>query len=878
MSDTSIRRRTPAADRAVVVAGDVTMDWHVAQSRAPGSDGTVWSPRDRVRVRPRAGGAALLAELVAAAAGGGARVHGPPPQAGAPAPDDPRWSHSWATWAPYPGRVPVAGEPPAWRVSGFIGLDPASEPPRTLEDDPVDPALVVLDDAALGFRDHPGAWPRALRDRRRRPWVLLKTVRPVGHGALWDHLAAGRTDRLVVVFTVDDLRGSEVQVSRELSWERTAQDLAWELVHSPGVNALSRAAAVIVSFGTAGGFLLSGGPGDARFRLIFDPDGAEGAWTAVHPGGMIGYTSCLAAALAREILDRPGGPDLEAGIRAGVAAMRRLHLEGYGPRGADLAADSLAFPVPAVARAIAERAGSGLATADVQDPIRFLSAGAASERPARPGLWSILEDRYRDRLEALVPRVAVEGVERALPGVPLGRFGALLTVDRSEIESFRAIGALVTEYARRGEAKPLSLAVFGAPGSGKSFGITQVARSLLPGRIEPVTFNLSQFGEPGDLHDALHQVRDRALSGVIPLVFWDEFDTGGLMWLRHFLAPMQDGSFQEGQIVHPVGRSIFVFAGGTSATLRDFGADLPADAFRALKGPDFASRLKGHVDVLGPNPRESGAADPFWLLRRAILLRALLSRAHPQLFADEVLRIDSGVLRAFLWTRTYRHGARSMESIVATSRLHGQPVFERSSLPPEPILDLHVDAIDFLALVQRLDLQGEILERLAAANHAAYREGLASRGATTAAAGMAFSHLPEEEKEQNRAAVRNVAAKLAAAGFVMVPARSDEPPFDFPGADLERLAEMEHARWARAKLAAGWRWATETDKPRRLHQALLPWSGGGEDWSPEELSAMGPDPLPEGEKEKDRDIVRGIPSILARAGYTVRRAGASDVR
>jgi hypothetical protein len=870
-------RSSRAAERSVVVTGDVTIDWHVARTRSPGSDGSSWSPRDRVHARARPGGAALLGELMAAA--GPARVHGPTLPSGPVAPDDPRWTRSWAVWSPHPFRAGgPRDEPPAWRVAEFLGLDPAGGPPRPLESDPDDPALVVLDDAALGFRDHPDAWPRVLADRRRRPWVLLKTARPVARGGLWERLAGGRTDRLVVVLTVDDLRGSEVQVSRSLSWERTAQDLAWELIHSPGINALSRAAAVVVSFGTSGAFLLSRPEGGAaRFRLLFDPDGVEDAWGAAHPGGMIGYTTCLAAGLGREILARPGALDLEAGIRAGVAGMRRLHREGYGPRGTDVTGTGLAFPTAAVAEALAEPGAVALAWADVQDPVRFLAGGADSGRPARPGLWSILEDRYRDRLEALVPRVAVEGAERALSGVPLGRFGALLTVDRSEIESFRAIGALVAEYARRGEAKPLSLAVFGAPGSGKSFGVTQVARSLLPGRIEPMTFNLSQFGAPGDLHDALHQVRDRALSGAIPLVFWDEFDTGGLAWLRHFLAPMQDGSFQQGQIVHPVGRSIFVFAGGTSATLRDFGADLPADAFRALKGPDFVSRLKGHVDVLGPNPREAGAADPFWLLRRAILLRALLSRAHPQLFAGGVLRIDSGVLRAFLWTRTYRHGARSMESIVATSRLHGKPVFERSSLPPEPILDLHVDAADFLSLVQRLDLQGEILERLASANHAAYREGLASRGTATAAAGKTFSDLPDDEKEQNRSAVRDVAVKLAAAGFVMAPARSDEPPFDFPGADLERLAEMEHARWTRAKLAAGWRWAAETDKGRRLHQALLPWGGDGEAWSPEERAAMGPGPLPEDEKEKDRDLVRGIPGILARAGYTVRRASAMDV-
>jgi hypothetical protein len=43
-----------------------------------------------------------------------------------------------------------------------------------------------------------------------------------------------------------------------------------------------------------------------------------------------------------------------------------------------------------------------------------------------------------------------------------------------------------------------------------------------------------------------------------------------LGWLRYFLAPIQDGTFQEGQITHPLGRAIFVFARGTSITMEAF--------------------------------------------------------------------------------------------------------------------------------------------------------------------------------------------------------------------------------------------------------------------------------------------------------------------
>ena len=39
-----------------------------------------------------------------------------------------------------------------------------------------------------------------------------------------------------------------------------------------------------------------------------------------------------------------------------------------------------------------------------------------------------------------------------------------------------------------------------------------------------------------------------------------------------------------------------------------------------------------------------------------------------------------------------------------------------------------------------------------------------------------YAELPEEEKEQNRGFVRDIPNKLARAGYVMLPARSHEPP------------------------------------------------------------------------------------------------------
>jgi hypothetical protein len=303
------------------------------------------------------------------------------------------------------------------------------------------------------------------------------------------------------------------------------------------------------------------------------------------------------------------------------------------------------------------------------------------------------------------------------------------------------------------------------------------------------------------------------------------------------------------------------------------------------------------VNVLGPNPQggppeTAAATDPYFVIRRAIILQSILARTAPSLFGGaggkDHLRIDRGVLRALLHTAWYKHGARSLEAVVSMSSLEGANRFARSHLPPADQLGNHVDATNFISLVHKLELEGEPLERLAEATHQEFCEDLESKGYTygpetddeakTHSSLLPYADLPEHEKEQNRGMVRDIPAKLAVAGYAMMPARSDEPPFEFPGDKLDLLAEMEHDRWIRAKIAAGWKYAPKTDKESSLHKDLLPWERLSDEemaarYSPAELEAMGDIDLPEEEKEKDRLLVRAIPRILARAGYTIVRVG-----
>jgi hypothetical protein len=862
--------------KTIIIDGDVTIDWNIA--RLPRIEGMTqaWTAYEFTAVFCQRGGAAMLADLVNAVARNlkqTANMDYNIRQVNLPhgrlSPTDERFHHTYAMWAPFKmdENKPDSGN--VWRVQEFLGVNPIhdtsrpKEKPERAGDEPASPDIVIIDDANMGFRDHPPSWPRAIVKKGASPWVLVKMAKPVAQGKLWEHLYKNHAGRLIVVMLAGDLRSSQVQISRQLSWERTAQDLVWELLHNSQVNTLAHYASVIVSFGPAGVVLFSSGTKNApEGTLFFDPAAMEGEWGANHRGHMVGYNSCLTAAIARELMLNTAQPDISRGIQSGTRSMRLLHVEGYGKFAGGRGQISLALPASRIAEALAEE-DRCLAVAQIKNPTQS----------SQSRFWTILEDKNPTSLEAVAEQIVREGLECTLKEVPIGQFGKLKTVDRQEIESLHSISTLIGDYARRYRKNPLSIAVFGPPGSGKSFSVEEVAKSVMPNDIQKLSFNLSQFTGPENLFDAFHQVRDVSLTGKLPLVFWDEFDTRlhqePLGWLRYFLAPMQDGEFQEGQIIHPIGRCIFVFAGGTSHNIETFGTNLSEKERLAVKLPDFVSRLKGFLNIRGPNRQISSGrpteyADPYYVIRRAIILRSNLERFSPQLLKFEggnrVANIDEGVLRAFLLAKEFRHGARSIEAIIAMSQLAGKTCFERSCLPSEAQLSLHVDGLEFSAIVQRIELDKDTVEKLAEACHATFYDSLKAKHYKYGpvinlkkrehSSFLPYASLPENEKEQNRANVRDIPNKLAMAGYIFIPARGNEIPADFTAEEIENLAELEHERYMKQKFADGWRYAARTNKSKKLHGSLVEW-----------------DKLPEHEREKDRVLVKGIPQILARAGY-----------
>ena len=885
--------------RKIVVAGDVAIDWlSVSTSavdvneddneRTPNQKSNPtpnWRLFEGTRMMSRPGGALLLARLVRLATDANVSSQHLTNLEKIP-PDE--VLHSMAELDLYPEPPDANGKKrKVYRVRHFGGFCGPAEgvptPPAIVNDSP-NADIVLLDDAGNGFREAKEVWPAALTTKGKKPIVILKVSRPLDQGSLWELLREKHADRLVVVITADKLRREAAHISRCLSWERTATDFVWQMSWNDKLAPLGKAAYLVVPLSLDGAILHEAHNATPTSRLYYEPKTTEKDFYECHPGGMIGAGSAFVAALAARIAS--GG--LEAigeGVQHGLEAARRCHAAGFGEK-----LDQLDFPGKEI---FAASDGKDAKLADTVIP-----SPTSSDKPD-PSFWCILNDHAGSRLDEIAYNMVRSGSDPVLDKVPMARFGFLKTVDRTEIESYRSICNLMEEYLNTDSVKrPLSIAVFGPPGSGKSFGVTQVAESIPGGDVKKIEFNVSQFCDERDLVSALHRVRDIALERDVPLVFFDEFDSAfrdeRLGWLKYFLAPMQDGAFRDGESVHPIGKAIFVFAGGTSSSFKDFSEQGDTDTFKNAKGPDFVSRLRGYVDVLGPNPRtnadktdvvetdadntDADKADPdmtdahktdvvetdsdntdsdtLYMIRRAIVLRTLLERKAKHIIdGSKRVRIDQGVLRAMIKIPKYKHGVRSMEAIIDMSILTDRTSFEQASLPPAEQLNLHVDADDFSKLVLRDVLLGAIAKAI----HEDYvqKEKEKTNSKVKSESMKPWNELADKYKKSNRQQAQDIPEKLKAIGYDFSPsADKNKKPVKFTSDEVEKLAIMEHDRWMREREQEGWTYGKVKNRAKKITPDLVPW-----------------EKLDEEAKDKDRNPVRAIPQLMATAGFAVYKLG-----
>ncbi|MDD4716277.1 MAG: Ryanodine receptor Ryr [Oscillospiraceae bacterium] len=704
-------------DIKIVVTGDICFNMLLWSTAPQEQDGLNWQSQLTLHSRTLPGAALLLADLTALSTGKKVRSPSVPIVCG---PQNDLFLRSYIEIGPYPAKV-GGKKNKLYRVSQFMGFSgninerPALLP---LSDDTADADLVILDDENNGFSNDVSYWPLAIRETAKKPFILYKLNKPNGETALWQHLDQHHLDRTIVVINADDLRSKGVNISRSLSWEKTALDFVWQLSNNPNLSFLAACRHLIVPFGLEGVIYYKNDTGGApESFLYFLPYEFENDMMRRNLGKMFGLTSAFVAGLAPSIVDGIAEDDPEddrslrisKGIREGLSAARNLFHFGFGKT-----AEVSQFPNPLMF------AHEGVSLLDDVQDVKIPNNLSRDQQDG----WYILQGKSSASIAQMAFDMVKNGEENILKSIPTARFGNLKTVDRIEIESYRTIHNLIAEYISSKNTRPLSIAVFGTPGSGKSYGLTEMATSTFPGYIEKVNYNLSQFQSPLELQNAFHRVSDLNLLGKIPLVVFDEFDSffeGKLGWLKYFLAPMQDGVYMGAESVHPIGKAIFVFTGGTSSTFAEFCGDKIQNEeakqaflaeFKTNKGPDFISRLRGYINILGPN--QSSDDDQLFMLRRAMLMRSLIERKLPHLINDKgEAQIDNDVLRAMLKIPRYKHEARSVEAIMDMSILTQASKWEQSFLPPKEQLRLHLDETLFLGYMMHDAILSEKIDDIA---------------------------------------------------------------------------------------------------------------------------------------------------------------------
>ncbi len=374
-----------------------------------------------------------------------------------------------------------------YRVKKFLGYSgPISGKTQILpivnDDEKAD--MVIIHDEDNGFNSDEELWPLALKSQEKAPVVIYKVNKPTSSSKLWKQLEKYYMEDTIVVIDADDFRAQGVNISKSLSWERTAIDFVWQINNNPNIAFLANCRHLIIHFGLEGAIYYHKNA-EVKSQLFFLPYAFEGDFIKESQGIMFGLSSCFAAGLARSIATgiknhEELSKSIKDGIQSGIVAAQKYFINGFGEN-----IEGNDFPS---ANIFMEEENDFIYKENVQD------VNIRSTTPDCRSCWYIIKDKTSINLGDISYNIVKYGEKSALKYIPIAQFGKLKTVDRTEIEAYRSIKNLFNEYvSTKSVMRPLSIAVFGTPGSGKSFGVTEVASSIAPKLIEKLDFNLSQF-------------------------------------------------------------------------------------------------------------------------------------------------------------------------------------------------------------------------------------------------------------------------------------------------------------------------------------------------------------------------------------------------
>jgi voltage-gated potassium channel Kch len=150
-------------------------------------------------------------------------------------------------------------------------------------------------------------------------------------------------------------------------------------------------------------------------------------------------------------------------------------------------------------------------------------------------------------------------------------------------------------------------------------------------------------------------------------------------------------------------------------------------------------------------------------------------------------------------------------------------------------------------------VEDSLVERLGRAMHANYVTARRQAGAPGDERTLVpWADLIDAHRAANRAQAADIGRKLRAMECVLAPSPIWGTPVVLTDVTVEMLARLEHGRWTAYVREQGWEYGSVHDSVAKRHPDLLPWSD-----------------LPPVEQEKNKAMIRDLPSILAEVGFQI---------
>ena len=175
-------------------------------------------------------------------------------------------------------------------------------------------------------------------------------------------------------------------------------------------------------------------------------------------------------------------------------------------------------------------------------------------------------------------------------------------------------------------------------------------------------------------------------------------------------------------------------------------------------------------------------------------------------------------------------------------------------------MNIHADYEDFIQIINEEQKIRSTVEELAPLIHERYRKNQKGKGQEiNELVDKDFCDLSPSYQEDNIAAALRIQRILALVGLKATKA-TDVAKAEIQAQkytellenNIELLARAEHEGWMTQKKKAGWKKGDIRNDREKLHPLLIDYFD-----------------LPEEEKEKDRNSIRGIKDQLAQVGYKI---------